>query len=214
VEHAWRAPYSAWLAAGGNFTYPQRRYAVGAMGVGFDGWGKRNNVRAESMKSPKGAKGIEMVKRIIYVSIVSIFGVLGWSLDVSATTTECEGASLVVQGKLLDSLEKLITASTIVVQAEVTAAEALGSQQKIAFRVLQAWKGPFHVGESVNLTLPVTDFCGGLGCVFPFKVGEVTLLSTSSFSYHLDQPGCWVYEGIAIQRVLLVPAALMPNPRH
>jgi hypothetical protein len=174
-------------------------------------WSNENIVRAESMRSPKG---IEMVKRIIHVSIMSIFGVLGWSLDASATTTECEGAPLVLQGKLLDSLEKLVTASTIVAQAEVTAAEALGTQQKISFRVVRAWKGPFQVGESISLTLPVTEACAGLGCVFPFKVGEVTLLFASSSSYHLDQPGCWVYEGIAVQRVLSVPAALMPNPRH
>ncbi len=75
--------------------------------------------------------------------------------------------------------------------------------------------GAFRAGESIRLTLPVTEVCGGLGlAVFPFKVGDVTLLLTSSFSHHLDQPGCWVYDGIAIQRVLLVPAALMPNALH
>jgi hypothetical protein len=147
------------------------------------------------MRSPKG---IEMLKRISHVSIMSIFGVFGWSLDASATT-ECEGAPLVLQGKLLDSLEKSVTASTIVAQAEVTAAEALGTQQTISFRVVRAWKGPFQVGESISLTLPVTEVCAGFGCVFPFKVGEVTLLFTSSSSYHLDQPGCWVYEGIAAE---------------
>ncbi len=49
-----------------------------------------------------------MMKQTIYVSIMSVFGVLGWSLEVSAATTECEGAPLVVQGKLLGTpLEKL-----------------------------------------------------------------------------------------------------------
>jgi hypothetical protein len=166
------------------------------------------------MRSPKDAKGIEMVKRIIYVSIMSIFGVLGWSLEVSAATTECEGAPLVLQGKLLDSIEKLVMASTLVAQAEVTASEALGTRQEVSFRVVRAWKGAFQAGASVRLTLPVTEACGGLGCVFPFKVGDVALLLISSFSYHLDETGCWVYEGIAIQRVLLVPAALMPNALH
>jgi hypothetical protein len=155
-----------------------------------------------------------MMKRMVYVSIMSIFGVLASSRYVSATTTQCEGAQLVLQGKLLESLEKLVVTSAIAAQVEVTAAEGLGTQQKIAFRVLQSWKGSFQVGESISLILPVTEVCAGFGCVFPFKVGEVTLLLTSSSSYHLDQPGCWVYEGIAIQRVLSVPAALMPNPRH
>jgi hypothetical protein len=155
-----------------------------------------------------------MAKRIVHVSIASIFGLLGWSPYVSATTTECEGAPFVLQGKLLASVEKLVAASTFVAQAEVITSESLGTQQKIAFRLLKSWKGPFQEGESVSLILPVTEVCAGFGCVFPFKVGDVALLLTTSSSYHEDLPGCWVYEGIAIHRVLSVPAAEMPNTRH
>jgi hypothetical protein len=151
-----------------------------------------------------------MFKPVIFASVASILAVFG-SFPPAYATTECGGEVLALQGKLLESVEKLTTASTTVARAEVTAAQTSGSQQQIKFRLLNAWKGPFQVGESVSLTLPVTEFCGGLGCVFPFKVGDVTLLSTSSSAYYDDLSGCWAYQGIAIQRVLVVPAALMPR---
>jgi hypothetical protein len=155
-----------------------------------------------------------MVKRITYVSIALLLAVLAAQPRVSgATTPGCERSSLVLQGKLLEFVEGQVAASTIAVRGEVTAAQALGTSQKLTFRLLNSWKGPFQVGETVSLTVPVTEFCGGTGCVFPFKIGDVTLLLSPS-SYPNFLQGCWVYEGVAIQSLLLVPAALLPDSRH
>lgn len=145
-----------------------------------------------------------------------VFGlvVLAAQTRVSAASPPgCEGSAFVLQGKLLEFVVGQAATSTIAFQGEVTAAQALGTDQKVTFRLLNSWKGPFQVGETVSLTVPVTEFCGGKGCIFPFKIGDVTLL-LSPFSYQDFLEGCWVYEGVAIQSVLLVPAALMPDSRH
>lgn len=154
-----------------------------------------------------------MVKRVAYVFIPSILGVLDAQSYVHAATTACEGAPFVLQARLLESVEKQVATSNVAMQAEVTAAQIVGSEQKIIFRVLKSWRGSFQAGESFSLILPVTDVCGGLGCVFAFNVGEVTLLLSPS-SHNEDLTGCWVYEGLTIQRTLSVRAAVMPNNRH
>jgi hypothetical protein len=114
----------------------------------------------------------------------------------AATTSGCEGSAYVLQGKSLELVEREVAASTIAFQGEVIAveqdpaiprADTLLSgvitasapavfDQNLTFRVLHQWKGPYQVGETVSLTIPVTKFCAGLGCVFPFKIGDVTLL--------------------------------------
>ena len=131
----------------------------------------------------------------------------------AASPPACEGSAFVLQGKLLEFVVGRAATSTIAFQGEVTAAQALGTDQKVTFRLLNSWKGPFQIGETVSLTVPVTDFCGGKGCIFPFKIGDVTLLLSPS-CYQDFIEGCWVYKGVAIQSVLLVPAALMPDGRH
>ena len=154
-----------------------------------------------------------MVKRVSYILMASILGALGVQTCVYAATTECEGASFVLHGKLLESAERQVAASNVALEVDVTTAEIVGSEQKIIFRVLNSWKGPFQSGESFSIVLPVTEVCAGLGCVFPFKVGDVTVLLSPS-AHNEDLTGCWVYQGVVIQRTLSVPAALMPSGRH
>lgn len=118
-----------------------------------------------------------------------------------ATTSGCENSS-----KLL---EEKVAASTVAFQGDVTAVDQdlAITKQKVTFRVLNAWKGPYRVGETVSLTVSVTSVCGGFGCVFPFKVGDVTLvLSPSPQSGWPEGFGCWVYQGVVVKSVLWVPS--------
>jgi hypothetical protein len=128
-------------------------------------------------------------------------GLAGQSYVSVATTPGCEGSSKFLDGK--------IAASTIAFQGEVTAVDQdpAITKQKVTFRVLNAWKGPYQVGETVGVTVSVTSVCGGLGCVFPFKIGDVTLvISPSSQSSLPEGFGCWVYEGVVVKTVLWVPS--------
>jgi hypothetical protein len=150
-----------------------------------------------------------------------------------AATPGCDGSPFVLQGKLLEHLESEVAASTTAFQGEVIAAEPNpaptaanifplgvftaptieGFDQKLTFRVLHSWKGPYHAGETVSLTLRVVNVCAGVNCVSPFKIGDVTLLfSSSAASGSLE--GCWVHEGVVIQSVLSVPNVLMPRSGH
>jgi hypothetical protein len=158
----------------------------------------------------------------------------GWALALSvavlashvsaAATPACEGSPFVLQGRLLKHVESEVAASTTAFQGEVIAAVPSPDSflpgditppppvydQILSFRVLHPWKGPYHAGETVSLTVTVVNFCEGLGCVFPFKIGDVTLvLSPSSAPDRLE--GCWVHEGVVFQNVLSVPARLMPH---
>lgn len=89
--------------------------------------------------------------------------------------------------------------------AQATAAELLsGFDQKITFRVLNILKGRYQKGDGVTLIIRVTTVCGGFGCVFPFKVGDVAFLFAPS-SIPTAVQGCWIYEGVAMQSILSVP---------
>jgi hypothetical protein len=112
-------------------------------------------------------------------------------------------------------VDEYIAQSTIAFQAEVIAADPdqespqiaarkppaiEGFDQKVAFRILHAWKGPHHAGEIVSRALRVINLCGGYGCVFPFKTGDVTLiLSSSSPSNCPEGFGCWLQDGVENQ---------------
>jgi hypothetical protein len=89
----------------------------------------------------------------------------------------------------------------------------VGFDQKITFQVLKTLKGPYQVGEAVTLTVRVTTVCAGFGCVFPFKIGDVTFVSAPSSAPSFIQ-GCWIYEGVAMQSILSVPDVLSPRSRH
>jgi hypothetical protein len=129
--------------------------------------------------------------------------------DSEATAPGCE-ASFAFPRQLVERLEGQFNAATTAFQGEVTAAEDLGSGQKLTFRILNSWKGPYQVGETLSLTVPVTDACAGVNCVLRFKIGDVTLL-LSPTSAPSSLPGCWVHEGVVIQSVLSVPGVLMPR---
>ena len=88
-----------------------------------------------------------------------------------------------------------------------------GFDQEITFRVLKTFKGPYQVGNGVTLTVRVTTVCAGFGCVFPFKIGDVTFVLAPSSAARFIQ-GCWIYEGVAMQSILSVPDVLSPQSRH
>jgi hypothetical protein len=136
-----------------------------------------------------------------------------------ATTPTCEASSKFLEEKILGG----IAASTVAFQGEVTAVESnvqmdsrfpdgmlLAGTQKITFRLLNSWKGPYQVGGAVRLIVSVTSICAGVGCVSPFKIGDVTLvLSPFPQSELPELPaefGCWtIYVGVEVKRVLWVP---------
>jgi hypothetical protein len=98
--------------------------------------------------------------------------------------------------------------------AQPKAVEILaGFDQEITFHVLKTVKGPYQVGDGVTLTVRVTTVCAGLGCVFPFKIGDVTFVLAPSSAPSFIQ-GCWIYEGVVMQSILSVPAVLIPQSRH
>jgi hypothetical protein len=98
--------------------------------------------------------------------------------------------------------------------AQPKAVELLaGFDQEITFRVLKTLKGPYQVGDGVTLTVRVTTVCAGFGCVFPFKIGDVTFVLAPSSAPSFIQ-GCWIYEGVAMRSILSVPDVLSPQSRH
>lgn len=147
-----------------------------------------------------------------------------------ATTPECEGSPFTLQGQYLEIVKSAVAQSPIAFQGEVVAVDPpipsaatpllsvmqwskFAVDQNISFRVLRQWKGPYHVGEVVNLTVRVAQVCGGIPCIPTFKIGDVTLLlSLKSLPSYSE--GCWVYEGVAINSVLSVPTALTSGSRH
>jgi hypothetical protein len=147
----------------------------------------------------------------------------------AATTREC-----VAYESLLDinkSTPGMFAEPTIAFQGEVVAvapnpagfnaaiaqpkpAEILaGFDQEINFHVLKTLKGPYQVGDGVTLTVRVTTVCADLGCVFPFKIGDVTFVLAPSSAPSFIQ-GCWIYEGAVMQSIFSVPAVLIPQSRH
>ena len=89
----------------------------------------------------------------------------------------------------------------------------MGFDQEITFRVTKTLKGPYRVGETVTLTVRVTTVCGGWGCVFPFKIGDVTfVLAPSSVPSFIH--GCWIYDGVAMHSILSVPGVFSTQSRH
>ena len=145
-----------------------------------------------------------------------------------ATTPGCdESAKLFGGDKFLDGR---IADATIAMQGEVIAIEQhpaipsidnlfpgytgppLWYVQTLTFRVLHRWKGRYQVGETVTVPITVVIACGGSGCVFPFKIGDITLLlaspspSTSYFPSSLpDGLACWVSDGVLINSITSVP---------
>jgi hypothetical protein len=88
-----------------------------------------------------------------------------------------------------------------------------GFDQTITFHVLKTVKGPYQVGDGVTLSVRVTTVCAGFGCVFPFKIGDVTFVLAPTSAPSFIQ-GCWIYERIAMQSILSVPSVLSPKSRH
>jgi hypothetical protein len=153
-------------------------------------------------------------------SLVLIFAVLAEQPYVAvAAKPTCEARSKSSEEKILGTL----AASPIAFQGEVIAVESnvqadsrfpdgkiVAGTQKITFRVLNSWKGPYHVGGAVLLTVSVTSICAGVGCVSPFNTGDVTLVLSPFPQSELPELsegfGCWAtYDGIEVKRVLWVP---------
>jgi hypothetical protein len=120
-------------------------------------------------------------------------------------------------GKLLDinkSTPGVFAVPTIAFQGEVVAVapnpadsttalpqpkwspQLVQFDQKITFRVLKSLKGQYQVGDVVTLTVPVTTVCAGLGCVFPFKIGDVTFVLAPSSGPSFIEGGCWYMRGL------------------
>jgi hypothetical protein len=131
-----------------------------------------------------------------------------------AANPKCE-ASKFSEEKILET----IAASPVAFQGEVTAIESnvqvdsrfpdgklVAGTQKITFRVLSSWKGPYQVGAAARVTVSVTSRCAGLGCVSPFNTGDLTLVLSPFPQSELPGFGCWAtYDGIEVKRVLRVP---------
>jgi hypothetical protein len=131
----------------------------------------------------------------------------------------------------IKSLETVFADPTIAFQGEVVSVAAnpadsgaallqqklspplVGFDQKITFHVLKTLKGPYRVGDAVTSTVRVTTVCAGFGCVFPFKIGDVTfvLAPSSAPSFIL---GCWIYGGVEMRSILSVPDVPTPQSRH
>jgi hypothetical protein len=125
--------------------------------------------------------------------------------------------------KLSEKVLAAIVTSAVAFQGEVTAVASnvqvdsqfpggilVGGTQEVTFRVLKSWKGPYPVGTAVRLTVSVTSFCAGVGCVSPYKIGDVTLVLSPFPQSELPELsegfGCWAtYDGVDVRRVLWVP---------
>jgi hypothetical protein len=83
-------------------------------------------------------------------------------------------------------------------------------QQTITFRAIKTLKGSYRVGEAISLIIPVTTVCFGLGCVFSFKIGDITLVLAPSSAPSFIEGGCWMYEGVAMRSILWVPTVSRP----
>jgi hypothetical protein len=103
--------------------------------------------------------------------------------------------------------------STTALSQPILSPPLVGFKQKITFHVLKTLKGPYQVGDAVTLTVRVTTVCAGWGCVFPFKIGDVTFVLAPSSAPSFIQ-GCWIYEGVAMQSILSVPDVMSPQRRH
>ena len=153
-------------------------------------------------------------------SLTLIFAVLAGQPYVAlGAKPACEAPSKFSQQKFL----RKISAAPVAFQGEVTAVKSNGQvdsrfpdgklvagTQEITFRVLNSWKGPYHVGAAVRLTVSVTNVCGGVGCVSPFNTGDVTLVLSPFPQSELPELsegfGCWAtYDGVEVKRVLWVP---------
>jgi hypothetical protein len=131
-----------------------------------------------------------------------------------AAKPTCE-ASKFSEEKILET----VAASPVAFQGEVTAVESnvqvdsrfpdgmlVAGTQKITFRVLNSWNGPYQLGAAVRVTVSVTSLCAGLGCVSPFNTGDLTLVLSPFPQSELPGFGCWAtYDGIEVKRVLWVP---------
>lgn len=125
--------------------------------------------------------------------------------------------------KLSEKVLEAIVASSVTFQGEVTAVASnfhvdsrfpggklVAGTQEVTFRVLNSWKGPYHFGAAVRVTVSVTSICAGVGCVSPFNTGDVTLVLSpfpqSELPELSERIGCWAtYDGAEVRRVLWVP---------
>lgn len=136
------------------------------------------------------------------------------SYGAPTTTPMCENIS--------DFVEKQLAGSAVAFQGRVKTAEQNAGDtrgnlprtfvQDLTYEVLKSWNGPLKVGALVHLTVPVTEVCGGFGCVFPFKAGDETLVlspASAPFSAPMFLEGCWVHQGILVSSVLIL--ASVPN---
>jgi hypothetical protein len=90
-----------------------------------------------------------------------------------------------------------IAAATVAFQGEIVSTDDRSisdkyySHQTLSFKVLKSLKGPYAPGVVVSTEVPVTDVCAGIGCIFPFRVGRVTLvLSPSEKNLTFFEQGC------------------------
>jgi hypothetical protein len=161
-------------------------------------------------------------------SLALSLALLAGNTSVSVAMTQCEGSATIFGGDKY--LEERITEASIALQGEVIDVEQhpaiptvdsvfpgytgppLWYVQTLTLRVLHRWKGRYQVGETATVTVTVVIACAGNGCVFPFKIGDVTLLLASSspspsyFPPSLPEGlACWVYQGVLINSITSLP---------
>ena len=152
---------------------------------------------------------------------------MNWSLILSFAILAGQSFAVAAKppcvAKLPEKVLEAIVASTVVFQGEVTSVASnvqadsrfpggklVAGRQEVTLRVLKSWKGPYGIGAAVLVTVSVTSICAGMGCVFPFNTGDVTLVLSPFPQSELPElsegVGCWAtYDGIDVKRVLWVP---------
>jgi hypothetical protein len=126
-----------------------------------------------------------------------------------ASPPVCERTSEFVENQIAGSRSAIRGKVTTVENEEnsTPGVQPITHVQRLTYEVLESWKGPVQVGSSFHVTVQVTSACAGLGCVFPFKVGDVTLvLSPPSrpFSAPAFFEGCWIHQGVVVSSVLML----------
>ena len=127
----------------------------------------------------------------------------------SALSPVCERTSEFVENQIAGSTSAFRGKVMTVENEENSTLGALPTTdvQRLTYKVLDSWKGPIQVGTLFHVTVHVTSVCAGLGCVFPFKVGDLTLvLSPPSipFSAPAFFEGCWIHQGVVVSSVLML----------
>jgi hypothetical protein len=145
-------------------------------------------------------------------ALLFIVAVLAAHFNVAGAATQCPVTTELAEHQFAGSIIAFNAIITAIEQdAAVKSAHGFlnGFTQRLTFQVLNSWKGQYEMNAVVHVAVRVTEVCGGKGCVFPFKVGDVALvLSPASPPYTAPMfaEGCWILQGVAGKGLLILPS--------